>query len=164
MTTNLPKNETTIIVLIASVILISSVLIASCSQRSKQQDQREQMLSQAIATEETNFFRQMGYFIPVTGENVQVLMSRINAKSDERSFVVSEMQSWSRGAVIPIITPTFVPAPPMPVPSINCAEILHRCNSGCRSWILLDDLDRIKQEGCFDDCNSDYRRCEANQR
>ena len=125
----------------------------------KRQATRKEELSNLIGSEETNFHTYQGYFIPVTDENVNVLMQRINAKKSERSFVIARMQEWARLQI-----PTTIDPPIITVPggssSSNCSycwDAWKSCHSICR-MCMQDQCDTTQ---CSSECDADLNSCQS---
>jgi hypothetical protein len=150
---------------VSALLVCVCVLAIAVGMVSKQQTQRKQELSNAISAEETSYHIQTGYryFIPISDQNVSIVMQKIQAKDSERAFVISEMKKWAE--LQRVILPTI------PINGggngggngLDCNFWWQRCNSACRSMIILDSDDSAKQSACFDECNARKASCEAGQ-
>ena len=100
---------------------------------------RQESLRRAIAVEQNRFTAQTGQIgIPVTAENVNLMMRNTGARENERSFVVGEMQTWLlQPPPDSILLPTREPGPDCS----HCIPNWRTCNVACRGLPNLDDAD-----------------------
>ena len=167
MSTDVSNHKKSVFVLSGLGILLITICVCfviamTVYGNNKRQAARKQQLSSSITTAETNFYVNQGYFIPITDQNVDLLMQHVGAKKSERSFVIGEMQEWTNLQIPEAIDPPLIDIPGGSSSS-NCSycwDAWKSCHSICRMCMG----DECNASQCYADCDASVNSCQASCR